>query len=235
VGRPRCCGRRAGAWMAAGAMQLPPSRWDLRRRRARRPAPGSGGPARAARPVIPLTTRAAGYGRIDAAAEAQPHRLPAFRTLRGRVRVTRDQAQVRGPCSHASPAAPRGEGAPLEDHAQQRLVVPAPGSAGAGDPGISSCKPPGPLTALHPPAQSRCPASRRRPRHAATRIEPDLPAIGATSLPDAELAGIEPARSSAIRPCMHRTTLFCVPEPIGNAVRAAAPNGRIRIVSCNRF
>jgi hypothetical protein len=62
VGRPRCCGRRAGAWMAAGAMQLPPSRWDLRRRRARSPAPESGGPARAARPVIPLTTWAVGYG-----------------------------------------------------------------------------------------------------------------------------------------------------------------------------
>jgi hypothetical protein len=42
VGRPRCCGRRAGAWMAAGAMQLPPSQWDLRRRPARSPAPGSG-------------------------------------------------------------------------------------------------------------------------------------------------------------------------------------------------
>src|SRR6266567_2464064 len=62
VGRPRCCGRRAGAWMAAGAMQLPPSQWNLRRRRARSPAPGSGGPARAAGPVIPLTTWAAGYG-----------------------------------------------------------------------------------------------------------------------------------------------------------------------------
>ena len=59
VGRPRCCGRRAGAWMAAGAMQLPPSQWDLRRRRARSPAPGSGGPAR---PVIPLITWAVGYG-----------------------------------------------------------------------------------------------------------------------------------------------------------------------------
>jgi hypothetical protein len=62
AGRPRCCGRRAGAWMAAGAMQLPPSRWDLRRRRARSPAPESGGPARAARPGIPLTTWAVGYG-----------------------------------------------------------------------------------------------------------------------------------------------------------------------------
>ena len=53
VGRPRCCGRRAGAWMAAGAMQLPPSWWDLRRRRARSPAPGSGGSARGGPPGHP--------------------------------------------------------------------------------------------------------------------------------------------------------------------------------------
>jgi hypothetical protein len=66
--------------MAAGAMQLPPSRWDLRCRRARRPAPGSGGPARAARPVIPLTTRAAGYGadrRSGRSAASSPARVPA--------------------------------------------------------------------------------------------------------------------------------------------------------------
>jgi hypothetical protein len=98
AGRPQCCGRRAGAWMAADAMQLPPSRRDLRR------------------------------------ALMRLRRHPGGRGCRSKIM----------PSSGSS--------------------CPPPGRPGPGDPGISSCKSPGPLTALHPPAQPRCPASRRRPR-----------------------------------------------------------------------
>jgi hypothetical protein len=74
-----------------------------------------------------------------------------------------------------------GDGAPAEDHVQQRLVVFAAGPAGEGEPRhltMQSVRPAHCVT----PARSTRPASRRRARCAATRTAPgDLPTIRATS------------------------------------------------------
>ena len=103
---PRCCRRRARAWMPAGAMQLPPP------------------------------------GRIRGAGQTKRHRAAARSCISG--------------------GAPRGVG-------HRRRSGPAAArrarhqSAGRG-PGISSCRPHGPPTALH--ARPVTSASRRRPRKA---------------------------------------------------------------------
>ena len=76
------------------------------------------------------------------------------------------------------------------------------------------------VTPARPVTLSGEPAQAAR---AATRTEPDLQAIGATSLPDAELAGTEPARYAGHLTMHAQNDLIWAPEPIGTDVRAAAP------------
>jgi hypothetical protein len=156
AGRPRRCGRRARAWMAA--MRLPPP-GGIRgagqpgiRRRARR----SGARGRPGRPAdYPGRWSRGGQTKRQ---KRQPHRLPASRPLRGHVRVTRDPARALLSC--ISGGAPRGDGAPPE-------IMPGSGS---------SCPPPvsrGGTRASHnadraarPPRYTPASASWRRPRTA---------------------------------------------------------------------
>src|SRR5215467_14771856 len=75
---------------------------------------------------------------------------------------------------------PGGERVPLQDHVQQRLVVLAAGPAGEEPRHLTlhSARPAQSVT----PACATWPASRRRPRCAATRTAPGvLPTILATS------------------------------------------------------
>jgi hypothetical protein len=136
AGTPWCCGRRARAWMAASAMQLPPP-GGIRgagqpgiRRRAQRA--GARSP-----PVRPADHRA--DGRVPATRSDTSGSLiarPRPGPLRGRVRVTRDPPRARVLLSFISGRAPRGMGrrwrscpaAPRRTRQQ---------SAGAGDPRIS--------------------------------------------------------------------------------------------------
>ena len=128
AGRPRCCGRRARAWTAAGAMQLPPPGGILGagqpgiRRRARRTV-------RSAHLTVAVITGADGRGADRRSATSGSLIACASCPVRGRVRVTR-------PGSRAAPAVPPGGWGTAEDHARQQIVVPAASQPG-GDPCIS--------------------------------------------------------------------------------------------------
>jgi hypothetical protein len=135
AGTPWCCGRRARAWMAASAMQLPPP-GGIRgagqpgiRRRAQRA--GARSP-----PVRPADHRA--DGRVPATRSATSGSLiarPRPGPLRRRVRVTRDPARARALLSCISGGAPRGMDRRRSCPAAARRTRQQ--SAGAGDPRIS--------------------------------------------------------------------------------------------------
>ena len=136
AGRPRCRGRRAGAWMAAGAMLGTP----------RGGICGAGEPAvrRIRVPAVrrdpsghPVTSPRIAAERPHAAPPAAtppPGRVPP---LRSRVRATRRPGPGHGPCRHASPAAPPGEGAARRSCLAAGSSCPPPGRPGTANLGIS--------------------------------------------------------------------------------------------------